>query len=297
MSGRDIEMTVFDLFSLAYFKWRVITVSTVVGLLLAGVISVSQSNVYRSSVVLAPAENGQLNSLQSIAGGLGGLAGLAGMSLGGDSTQIRFSLAYLRSYEFLSGFIAKHDLLAEVVAANGWDPSGNVVTYDEKLYDSAIRAWVTEAGSPSLQYASELLSEQIRIDEDGSSGFVELSVTHFSPYLAKQWLDFIVSDLNEYMRNHDIEQAQRSIDYLSAQIESTSISEMNAVFYGLIEEQTKKMMLASIRDEYVFTRVGVPYVPERKIYPRRAVMVALGGALGLVLGFLIVLVREKFLAV
>ena len=49
-----------------------------------------------------------------------------------------------------------------------------------------------------------------------------------------------------------LEQVNRNIKYLGAQIAKTAIAEMREVSYKLIEEQTKAKMLAEASQEYTF---------------------------------------------
>jgi LPS O-antigen subunit length determinant protein (WzzB/FepE family) len=57
------------------------------------------------------------------------------------------------------------------------------------------------------------------------------------------------------------------------------------MLFSLIEEQTKTLMLANVRDEYVFSTVDPAVVPELKDKPKRSLIVAvaivLGGMFGL----------------
>jgi LPS O-antigen subunit length determinant protein (WzzB/FepE family) len=66
---------------------------------------------------------------------------------------------------------------------------------------------------------------------------------------------------------------------------------METVFYQLIEEQTKNMMLTQVKPEYVLKTIQPPQVPDEKSKPQRALIVILGTLLGGVLSVLIVLFR------
>ena len=67
---------------------------------------------------------------------------------------------------------------------------------------------------------------------------------------------------------------------------------MQSVFYQLIEEQTKTLMLAEVSDEYVFKTVSPAKVAEEKAKPMRALIVILGFMLGGMLSVIIVLIRH-----
>ena len=66
---------------------------------------------------------------------------------------------------------------------------------------------------------------------------------------------------------------------------------MQNVFYQLIEEQTKTLMLAEVKDEYAFKVIDPPVVPEEKVGPKRALICILSILLGGMLGVAIVLIR------
>jgi LPS O-antigen subunit length determinant protein (WzzB/FepE family) len=68
---------------------------------------------------------------------------------------------------------------------------------------------------------------------------------------------------------------------------------MQSVFYGLIEDQTKSLMLASGSDDYVFRVISAPRVSEKKSAPSRSVICIVSALLGGMLGVFISLVRYK----
>jgi LPS O-antigen subunit length determinant protein (WzzB/FepE family) len=65
---------------------------------------------------------------------------------------------------------------------------------------------------------------------------------------------------------------------------------METVFYQLIEEQTKSMMLTQVKAEYVLKTIDPAQVPEEKDGPKRALIVVLSTILGSMLSVLIVLI-------
>ena len=57
-------------------------------------------------------------------------------------------------------------------------------------------------------------------------------------------------------------EARKTIGYLEQQIRGTKVLEMQGIFFRLIEEQTKTLMLAQVRDEYTLKIVDAPIVPD-----------------------------------
>ena len=132
------------------------------------------------------------------------------------------------------------------------------------------------------------------MSESKDNGLVTLSITHLSPTIAKQWVDWLVIDLNAWVKKQSLDEARRNISYLEEQIERTSISDMQSVFYQLIEEQTKNLMLAQVQDEFAFKIIDPAVVPEEKAGPKRALICVLAVLLGGMLGMGIVLIRFAF---
>ncbi len=87
-----------------------------------------------------------------------------------------------------------------------------------------------------------------------------------------------------YVQKQDREEAIKSINYLKEKINETNITDMQSVFYQLIEEQTKTLMLAEASDEYIFKTISPAKVSEEKAKPKRALIVILGFLLGFLLG-------------
>ena len=168
---------------------------------------------------------------------------------------------------------------------------------DETLYDQEASNWVGAdkknniEGGPSSWGIYGAILNRVNISQDVETGFVSLTVEHFSPYVAKKWVDLLVLSINEHIQLHDRKEALSSIEYLKEQIGKTSITEMRTIFYQLIEEQTKTLMLAEISREYVLKTLSPARVAEVRAKPKRASIIALGAVLGCMFAFAIVAIR------
>ena len=260
--------------------------------------ALNQPNIYRATTLLAPAsEQGGAGGLAKMAGQFGGLASLAGINLGsGGTDKTGLALEVLKSRVFLEKFINKHQLLAPLMAANNWDITSNTLIYNEDVYDPSTKAWVREVKAPktpqpSAWEAYKAFNDILLVATDKETGMITLAIEHYSPEIATQWLLWLVSDINAAMRDQDKAEAQRSIDYLTAKLKETQLADMQTVFYQLIEQQTKTIMLAEVSQEYVLKTIDPANAPEEKAKPKRALIVVLGTMLGGILSVLIVLIR------
>ncbi|WP_082087104.1 Wzz/FepE/Etk N-terminal domain-containing protein [Teredinibacter purpureus] len=280
-------------------KW--IIIATTFAFTVASVFyALSLPNVYKSEVLLVPAEQGASGGLAVMAKQFGGLASLAGINLGGGGVSDKATIAIeiIKTWGFLDGFIRDNNIEVAVYAANGWNRSTNTLTYDSDIYDSVNKSWVREfdpskgeAAEPSSWKLYEKLRDRISISQDEKTGLVNLSVEHYSPYTAKAWVDILVVTINAHIQRHDKDEASKSIEYLKKKIQETNIAGMQSIFYQLVEEQTKTLMLAEVSDEYVFKVLSPAKVAEIKSKPKRALICVLGVLLGGMFSFLIVFVR------
>jgi uncharacterized protein involved in exopolysaccharide biosynthesis len=261
--------------------------------------AINQPNIYRATTLLAPAsEQGGASGLSKMAGQFGGLASLAGINLGGGGTdKTSLALEILKSRLFLENFIDKHQLLVPLLATKGWDAESQTLLVNDEIYDEQTKIWLgyvetSTKNKPSLWKAFKAFSNILTISTNKENGMVTLSIEYYSPEIATQWLLLLVNDINATMREQDKIEAQNSIDYLSRKLQETQLADMQTVFYQLIEQQTKTIMLAEVSKEYVLKTIDPANAPEEKAKPKRALIVVLGTILGGILSVLIVLIRH-----
>ena len=119
------------------------------------IFALKQPNLYRSEVLLAPAEAKNNGGLSALAGQFGGLASLAGVNIGGQSTnKTQLALEVLKSRKFVSSFIEKHNILPDLMAVKSWELNKGV-SYDPEVYDSNSKTWLREVEAPLTSKPSE----------------------------------------------------------------------------------------------------------------------------------------------
>lgn len=295
--GKEDEIDLRELFAALWRgKWWIVA-STLVGAGIAVIFALSLPNIYRSEALLAPSTEQQGGGLAAMAAQFGGLASLAGVNLSGggpDKTAIAVEIG--KSRQFLSHFIRQHQLEVLLMAVAKADKATGELVIDEDVYDVISKKWVREVPpgksvEPTDWELVKAFRDVASISQDTKSGLVTVAVEYHSPESAKQWVDWLVADLNEAMKLRDQTDATRNITYLKAQLEKTPVADMQKVFYQLIEDQTKTLMLTEVNQEYVFKTLDPAVVAEERTKPKRALIAVLGTLLGGMLGVMIVLVR------
>ncbi|HCE2183341.1 Wzz/FepE/Etk N-terminal domain-containing protein [Vibrio sp. Vb2133] len=297
----DDEIDLRELFK-ALWKGKWIIIATTFVFAISSVLySLSLPNIYKADALLAPAESSGGGGLSKMAGQLGGLAALAGVNLGADeSSQTDLAVQVMKSRQFVEAFINKHDLLVPLMAAKDWDLANNKLILNEELYNPTTGEWLREpdglrGATPTAQEAFQVFNKEVlSINQDKESGLYTVSVKNYSPYAAKQWVNWLIEDINKVMRERTIAETSQNLAYLNTQLQKTAVADMQSTFYKLIEEQTKSLMLAEVQEEFIFKVVDPAVVPELKEGPKRALICMLGTLLGGMLGVAIVLIRFVF---
>lgn len=284
--------------------WRAIWQGKILIIAISGVFALasvlfalSQPNVYKASTLLTPADGKSAGGLAQLAGSFGGLASMAGINLGSTGTDnTKIAIEILQSRSFIEGFIEKNDLLVPLMAVENYDLVNDKLIFNGDVYDVKSNTWLRKvkppkAAKPSSWEAYQAFSELLSVSQDKASSLVTIELKYFSPKLAQQWLVLLVEEINLVMREQAYFEAQESIDYLNQQLDKINIASMETVFYQLIEEQSKNMMLTQVKKEYALKTLDPAQVPDIKDGPKRALIVVLGTMLGGMLSVFIVLVR------
>lgn len=258
-------------------------------------------NEYTATAILAPSVQNNAGGIAGLGTKLGGIANLAGLNLGGGAeNKTLYAMKIIKTWDFLEKFVRKHELEVPLIASKGWSMSKNMLLLDENIYNDEEKKWLIKSrntdqteSTPSGWQLFRMLNKRLEIQHKKDSGLFILSLTFYSPKLAKEWLDQLIFDINLHMKEQDRQKARRSIEYLEDRISKTRISEMQAVFYQLIEEQTKTLMLTEISDEYVFKTISPAKVPEIKSKPKRAVILIVGFVIGIISSIVIVLLKHS----
>jgi uncharacterized protein involved in exopolysaccharide biosynthesis len=297
----DDEIDVAELWHAIWSGKLLIIIISAVFAMSSVLYAINQPNIYKATTLLAPTgDQGGAGGLAKMAGQFGGLASLAGINLGGGGTdKTGLAIEVLKSRVFIENFITKHEILPQLIAAKSWDINTNTLLLDDDIYSTISKRWVRKVKAPkkpepSSWEAFEAFRALLSVSSDKETGMITISIEHYSPVIAKEWLILLVSEINNTIREKDKSEAQRSIDFLSNKLQETQLVDMQTVFYQLIEEQTKTIMLAEVSPEYVFQTIDPANSPDEKTKPNRPLIVILGTVFGVMLSFLIVLIRYFF---
>jgi uncharacterized protein involved in exopolysaccharide biosynthesis len=267
---KDHEPEEFDLNALMRLWWqqrRLMTIFSLIGAILVGIIAFTSKPVFRAETVVTEARDRGNGGLASLGSQLGGLASLAGLSLGGGLNGNAQYAAILESRNLSEEFIKRNGLLPELQEASGKKTLWLVVDYFHKGV--------------------------LSVRKDLRKGITTIGIEWTDPATAARWANGYVALANELIRTRAIDEASRNITYLNEQIAKTDVLELRKVLYSLVENETKTLMVANGRADYAFEVVDPAVAPERKIGPHRLIMTLIGLVLGFALGTVVAFIRDR----
>lgn len=263
-----------DLRELAFKLWSrmgLVVLCTVLAAAAALTYAMLATPIFRAEAVLSIRDDNQRSGLAAAAGQLGGLGDLAGLSIPGSKDK-GVAVATLKSRALIEQFISERKLV-------------------EALFDPA-EVGLLGAGRPRTVWDAhkKFTTSLFKVSEDKKSGLITVAVEWKDPQQATDWVTELVVRANARLRQIAIEESEKNLAYLEQQAKSTNVVEIQQALYRLAETEIKKLMLAKGSGEYVFKTVDPARVPERKIKPKRAIIVVIGTLLGGLLGVFLALV-------
>jgi uncharacterized protein involved in exopolysaccharide biosynthesis len=255
----DSEMDLLTLLHIARGYWLLIGLAAFAGAVIALIYAFTATQIFRAQVVVTEVKQDGLAGLGALAGELGGLAGLAGIDLGAADTATRDAKATLKSRRLAEAFVSSHATMDEIFGGSD--------------------------GKRSTWRAVERFRKRIlTVIEDRRNETLTIAIDTDDAARAARWANAYVALANETIRTRAREESERNISYLTDQISKTDVVEVRRALYGLIENETKTLMIANGRPEYAFTIIDPAVIPELRISPKRFLTLVGGTIFGLLLG-------------
>ena len=265
-----------DLFDALYRCRKVVLACTLATACLAGLYAWLARPVYRSEAVLLPVtRNGGADSLAGLAGQFGGLASLAGVNLPKSDDRDE-TLAILKSQAFISQFVSDLNLLPKLYA---------------RRWDEKSRRWVRK--QPTLGDGVYRFTHRVMaVAEDTGSNLVRLRIDWYDAKEGATWANELVDRLNETMRHRALERAKQSIGFLTNELANQPVLEVRQAIYRQMDTQLQNAMAANVTRDFSLRVLDPAMVadPDKFVWPKRVLVVAIGIVLGFAIGCLVALV-------
>ena len=262
------EIDLLELIRTLLQAWKTIVGITILCIGLAVAYALRAPEVFKAETLLAPAQE-EKSGASSTLSQFGGLAAMAGVTIPAGS-NIERVLATLKTRVFLKKFVEEKNLLP--------------IIFDD-FWDAASNSWKLQVGQEAFipEDGISRLRGAIEVDQD-KSVLITLSISWKDPEVAAQWANDLVKQLNEQLRQKAIIDSKKRVGYLEQELAKTTLQDMRAVLYNLLESEKQKAMLANVNEDFALEVIDPAVAPETREKPKRILIVALGGVCGGFLG-------------
>ena len=270
MENINNEKESFNLFSVAetFYKNKTRIVFISLALSLAALIySFTMKEVYLSEALIMSSDSSQSNSLLDRYSSLASFGGI-NLPTMSPNNRLEEAIAILKSREFVLDIINKRKLDKILLASNKWDKDKDEIIFNENIYDTKTEKWKPEffgpSGKPTNRQLYDAFNRRLTIFKDLETRFVTLGFKSLSPKISKEILEGIIFEVNNNLRFKDIEYAKSSISYVESQLGKALTIDLKNIFYQMIAEQTKTIMLARGQDDYIFKVIDPPFYQKKE---------------------------------
>ncbi len=244
-------------------KWLIVGLAILAGGVTA-VISLIMTPIYQSKAVLGPVEAKGLGSPTSL------LAAQLGVSMPtpGNVAEV---VNLIKSNIIREKLIKKMDLIPKFFE-------------EEKLKDKTPEEKVWEA----LRY----MEHALKVNFKQKDNIVEVTMEYKDPVLATKILEELLVELQEHMSAESKRVAEVNRRYLEQTLADTSDPYIKANIYNLIAQQIQQAMLSQAKENFAFKVIDPPKVPDKRIKPKRRLMVTVAFVSGVFIGIFLAFFLE-----
>jgi len=288
---KEDEINLLDLWRVIRKRQKLI-IRIVVGTVLATIIiSLLMTNIYQAKAVITPVsakDSARGGSLSALAQQFGGLAGLAGVSLPGGSTASEI-VALLESNVLREKVIERYNLLP-VLFYDDWDAEKkdwkrggvkiNPLYYVGKLvrmlFPDSKKVKKKDDDIPDIWDGIRMLDEDIvSVKNDVKDNTITITAEFYDPEMASKIIEYFLVTLTDHMSGEAKRVASTNKQYLEGELGKTADPLLKQKIYELIAQQLETSMTAEVKENFAFKVIDPPKAPDKKMKPKRALMVIL----------------------
>ena len=212
----------------------------------------------------------------SVASGFGGAASLLGMGAESDEAQEYSSI--LSSFDFSLRVVRQHQLALYILAKR-------------PAWYNPLRwlAWIGRI--PSMLVGSggkgdsdwkiyQYTQDHFRVEFNTETGNLDLTFIDEDPVMARKLLNWMVSDLREILRAHEVESSRNALASLRTEAARTLDVYLQSQLYQFAAVQMENLQMAAAQSDFAFKLIQSPVVPDKPSSPRPVLDAVIAGAVG-----------------
>ena len=284
-SFEDDRIDVAELFGFLWEGKKTIITVTTVFFLSSIFYALSLNHYYKSTSTLSV--------IEAVSGGgsMGGLASIAGISIQQVGVKGPRFINTLRSRAFLNHLISTDEnILPALMAVDSYDIESKKLIFNSDVYDAANKEWLIP--KPDYLEAFPYYMENLYSYYHDQRRIIDLQFEHVSPIFAKEFLDSIIREGDKVLREFDMQVSIDSLEYLNVELAETKLLNIKSSINQMILTQMQTKMTTQLGYNYVVKIIDPPFVPLYPSRPSRRFIVIVSTLGGLVVGILLVLMRQ-----
>jgi uncharacterized protein involved in exopolysaccharide biosynthesis len=283
-------------------KWRkLIGIFVAACVLLTMIISLFLNNIYAAKAIIIPVASREMGGSGMAATLMQQVGGLPGISLPESVSETEI-ITLLKSITLREEIITRHNLLP-VLFPEKWDKKTKTwrknwsFILNPFFLAERLRAFISPAdksvpahedGVPTVWDGLRKLDKTVNVISNRKEKNITISVEAEDPVLAAQIVGYFLAALNEYMSGEAKRVAMINRKYLEEQLMQTADPYIQQKIYNMIAQQIETSMMAEVKENFSFKVLERPKAPDKKIRPKRSLMVLISLAVSLLLaGFFV----------
>jgi len=260
----DDEINLLDYLNVIKKRKNLIVIIVVVCVVIAVIYSLLATRIYQSKAVIMPVAQ------QSEQGGMSAIAAQFGLSTPSTS-NVSELINLLKSNILMERVIKKNDLLSVFFKKE-----------ELKNIPDDIKTWK----------GIRTLKGVFSVNDNKREGIIELSAEFKDPKIAKDIINYMLTELTNYMSSEAKRVAETNRKYLETLIDKNADPLIRQKIYSLIAKQIEISMMAEVKENFAFKVIDPPKVPDRRIKPKRTQTVILAFIISLFAGIFIAFFME-----
>jgi uncharacterized protein involved in exopolysaccharide biosynthesis len=255
--GHSSEINILDYINVLIKQKKIIFLFVAVSVIVTGIISFLSPKIYQSRAVIMPSD-----ATTNTQGSMHDMARRFGISTGQTSSTAEI-VSLLRSNILTEKVIKKHNLL-------------NIFFKKDDLGKMAesSKTW------NGIRYLKAIYQVNTKLRE----GIIELSAEFKDPKISADIINYILTELTDYMSSEAKRTAETNRKYLESLINKNTDPLIQNKIYSLIAQQIEISMMADVKQNFAFRTLDPPKVPDMHIKPNTPKSIILSFFLSLTAG-------------
>jgi LPS O-antigen subunit length determinant protein (WzzB/FepE family) len=281
------EINLLDLYSIIFSYKLIILFITTLGAIFSIFYALNISKIYVSEAKLMPANIEFIGDSRRSTDSLGGVLSVFSPGSNIANNDAKQAVAFIRSRTFFKLLYDNDQFIKDFFASSSFDKNTNSILYDSNKLDSKGLELVDKISFEEAYYYFH--NSFFSINENLESGLYKIQLEHISPTAAAYWLRQIIDSINLFIKNREIEKTKKKIKFYEEQLQINDVASVRNIFLNSLQKELQVIAFSASTNEFAFSVIDYPFIPEKPSKPSRTIIVILGTILSFLTITLIVI--------